>query len=114
MEPNQTYKLLHSKGNHSKKKKKEKIICEMGEEDCKQCNLQGLNLQNRQTTHTIQQQENNQPKQKMGRRSKQTFLKRHTDGRQAHENMLIITNYYRNANQNYKEIPPHNNQTGHN
>ena len=47
----------------------------------------------------------------MGRRSNQTFLqRRHTDGQQAHEKMLIIANYQRNANQNYNEIPPHTNQ----
>ena len=38
---------------------------------------------------------------KMGRRPKQTFLqRRHTDGQQAHEKMLNITNYYRNTNHN--------------
>ena len=43
-----------------------------------------------------------QPNQKMGRRPKWTFLQRwHTDGQQAHEKMLNIANYYRNANQNY-------------
>ena len=37
----------------------------------------------------------------MGRKSKQTFLqRRQTEGQQAHENMLNITNYQRNANQN--------------
>ena len=35
-----------------------------------------------------------QPNQKMGRRSKQTFLqRRHTDGQQAHEKILNIANY---------------------
>ena len=37
----------------------------------------------------------------MGRRPKQTFLQiRHTDGQEAHEKMLNITNYQRNAYQN--------------
>ena len=37
--------------------------------------------------------------QKMGRRPKQTLLqRRHTDGQQAHEKMLNIANYQRNAN----------------
>ena len=58
-----------------------------------------INLQNIQTAHTTQQQKNKQPNGKMDRRTKQTFLqRRHTDGQQAHENMLIITNYQRNAN----------------
>ena len=49
MGPNQTYKLLHSKG-----KKK----YGMGENSFKQCNQQGLNLQYIQTTPTAQQQKN--------------------------------------------------------
>ena len=41
----------------------------------------------------------------MSRRPKQTFLQRkHTDGQYAHEKMLIIANYQRNANQNYNEV----------
>ena len=39
MEPNQTYKLLHSKGNH---KQNEKITYELGENICKQCDQKGL------------------------------------------------------------------------
>ena len=47
----------------------------------------------------------------MGRRP--TFLQRwYTDGQKAHEKMLSIDNYYRNENQNYNEIPPHNSQNG--
>ena len=39
----------------------------------------------------------------MGRRPKQTFLqRRYRGGQQAHEKMLNITNYQKNANQNYK------------
>ena len=45
----------------------------------------------------------------MGRRSKQTFLqRRHTDGQEAQEKMFNITNYQRNANQNYNEASPQN------
>ena len=55
-----------------------------------------------------------QPNQKMGRRPKQTYLqRRHTDGQQAHDKMLNITNCWRNANQNYNEVPPHTSQNGH-
>ena len=39
----------------------------------------------------------------MGRRSKQTFLRRR-DGQKAHEKILNIADYYRNANQNYNEL----------
>ena len=45
----QTYKLLHSKGNH---KQNEKTSYGLGENICKQCNRQGLNFQSIQTAHT--------------------------------------------------------------
>ena len=49
----------------------------------------------------------------MGRRLKQTFLqRRHTDGQQAHEKMLNIVIYQKNANQNYNEVLPHTCQNG--
>ena len=58
----------------------------MRENSVKWCNQQGLNLQNIQITHTIQERKNKQPNWKMGRRSKQTFLqKQHRDGQLAHE-----------------------------
>ena len=50
----------------------------------------------------------------MGRRPKQTFHQgRHTDSQEACEKMLNITNYQRNANQNYNEVSPHAGQNGH-
>ena len=40
-----------------------------------------INLKNIQAAHVAQFQKNEQPNQKMGRRTKQTFLQRkHTDG----------------------------------
>ena len=57
MEPNQTYKLLHNKGNH---KQNEKTTYGMGENICKRCNQQRLNYQNMQTAHTTQHQKNKQ------------------------------------------------------
>ena len=49
----------------------------------------------------------------MGGRPKQTFLqRRHTDGQEAHEKLLNITNYQRNANQNYNEVSPQTSQNG--
>ena len=51
---------------------------------------------------------------KMGRRPKETFLqKRYTDIQEAHEKMLFIADYQRNANQNYNEISLHTSQNGH-
>ena len=45
--PNQTYRLLHNKGNH---KQNEKTMYGLGENIFKQHNRQGLNFQNIQTT----------------------------------------------------------------
>ena len=66
-----------------------------------------------QTTYTTQQQKSQQPNGKVGKRPEQTFLQRYTDDQQAHEKMLNIADYKRNANQNYHEIPPHTSQNGH-
>ena len=50
----------------------------------------------------------------MDRRSKQMFLqRRHTDGQKTNEKMLNITNYQRNANQNYYKVPTYTHQNGH-
>ena len=46
----------------------------------------------------------------MGRRPKETFLQRHTDCQEAYEKMLNISNYQRNADQNYNEVSPHTGQ----
>ena len=55
-----------------------------------------------------------QSNQKMGRRSKQTFLqRRHIDSPKVHEKMFNVTNYQRNANQNYNEVSPHTSVKGH-
>ena len=51
MGPNETSKLLHSKGNH---KQNEKTTYGIGEYICKWCDKQGLNFQNIQTAHTTQ------------------------------------------------------------
>ena len=43
-----------------------------------------------------------------------TFLHRqHTNGQKAHEKILNITNYERNANQNHNDLSPHAGQNGH-
>ena len=54
---NQTYKLLHSKGNH---KQNEKTTYGTEENICKWCDWQGLNFQNIQTAHTTLKQEQKQ------------------------------------------------------
>ena len=63
MGPNQTDKLLHSKGNHKKTTTAttKKTTYRMGENSFKQCNRKGLNLLNIQTTYTAQQPKSQQP-----------------------------------------------------
>ena len=47
----------------------------------------------------------NIPIKNMGTRPYQTFLqRRHTDGQEAHEKLLNITNYQGNANRNYNDV----------
>ena len=44
----------------------------------------------------------------MGRGPEHTFFqRRHTDGQQAHEKMLNITNHQGNANRKHNERSPH-------
>ena len=103
-------KRLHSKGNH---KQNEKTTHRMGENICKQCNWRGIILQNTQTAHAAQCQRNRQPSQKMVIRPKYIFFqRRHTDGQQAREKMLNITNNRGNVSQNHNEISPHTCQNG--
>ena len=78
MGPNETQKLLHSKGNY---KQGEKTALRLGENNSERSNRQRINLKNRQATPPAQLQKNKWPNQKMGQRTKQTLLQgRHTDG----------------------------------
>ena len=75
--------------------------------------LTKINLRNIQAILKAQFQKNKQPNQKMGQRTKQTFLqRRHTDGQHTHEKMLNIIHYQGNANQNHNEVPSHTGQSG--
>ena len=58
---------MHSKRNYKQTKK---TTYRIGENICKQCNQQGINLQNIQIAYTAQYQKKKQPNQKMGRRPK--------------------------------------------
>ena len=70
---------MHNEGNYKHGKKS---ALRMGENNSKQNNLQRINLQNIQAAHAAQDQKNEQPNQKVGRRPKQTLLqRRHTDGK---------------------------------
>ena len=49
----------------------------------------------------------------MGRGHEQAFFqRRHTDGKETHEETLSITNYQGNTNQNHNEISSHTCQNG--
>ena len=65
MGPNQTQRLLHSKGNH---KQKEKTTHRMGENICKQCDRHELNLQNLQTAPAGQYKKNQTTQSKNGQK----------------------------------------------
>ena len=60
----------------------EKAAFRMGENNSKRKNKdKKINLQNIQASHAAQYQKNEQSNQKVGKRTKQTFLqRRHTDG----------------------------------
>ena len=78
MEPNSTLKLFHNEGNY---KQGEKMAFRVGENNRKRRNEQRINLKNIQATAAAQFQKNKRPNQKVGQRTKQTFLqRRHTDG----------------------------------
>ena len=75
MRPNQSYKLLHSKGNH---KQNEKTSYRLGENTGDQCDK---GLISKIYKQLMQLSIKKQPNQNIGRRSKQTFLqKRYTAG----------------------------------
>ena len=63
-----TQKLLYSKGNCKKKKIRRKPAPKMGENICKQCNRQGLYLQNVQAVHSAQSQKKQTTQSKNGQK----------------------------------------------
>ena len=69
---------MHNEGDC---KQGEKTAFRMGENNSKWSNWPITNLKNIQATPAAQFQKNKQPNQKMGLRTKQTFLqRRYTDG----------------------------------
>ena len=68
---------MHNKGNY---KQCEKTAFRLGENNSKLSNRQRINLKNIQEAPVAQFQKNKWPNQKIGQRTKQTFLqRRHTD-----------------------------------
>ena len=72
MGPSQTYKLWHSRGNHPQN---EKTTYGMGENICKSCDQQGVNIQNIQTFLTALYQKSKQLNQKVGKDLNKHFSK---------------------------------------
>ena len=64
---------MHNEENY---KQGEKTAFRMGENNSKLSNWQKINFKNIQAAHVAQYQKNKQPNQKMGQRTKQTFLHR--------------------------------------
>ena len=56
------------------------------------------------TRLNIKNKNKNQCNQKMGGRSKQILLQRHTDGQKAYKKTFNITNCERNANQKHMKV----------
>ena len=109
MRPNQAYKLLQSEEDHLKNEKTnykwEKIIAD---------DATNKGLISKIYKQITQLNNNNKsPVEKWAEDlNRHFFKKRYKDSQQAHEEMLNITNYQRNANQNYNEGPPHIVQNG--
>ena len=87
MRPNQAYKPLHSKGNHKQLMDWEKYLQMMWP-------IRAEYPKYTKSSYSSMSKDPKQLNQKMSRKPIETFLQRiQTDGQQAHEKILNITNY---------------------
>ena len=88
----------------------------MGENICKGCNQQGINLQNlliKIASAAQNKQTTKHSNKKLAADLNIYFSKEHSDEQKAHKKMLNTANYQRNTNQNYNEVSPQTSWKGH-